>query len=227
MPLNSVPATTTRAGARREADAARDGAPSTSSSGAASCRATPVSSRRWRTPASAGSSASCPRRASTSSSTSRRRTCGWRCRSWRGRGLPLLVHAELPAALEAPDPVGAIRARYATWLASRPPARRGRGDRAADRALPRVRRAHSRRPPRRGGRAAASSRAARAEGLPITAETCPHYLTFCAEEIPDGATLFKCAPPIRERAHRERCGRRSATATSISSRPITRRARRR
>lgn len=40
-------------------------------------------------------------------------------------------------------------------------------------------------------------------GLRITAETCPHYLVFCAEEIPDGATEFKCAPPIRERANNE------------------------
>ena len=39
---------------------------------------------------------------------------------------------------------------------------------------------------------------ARAEGLPITTETCPHYLMFAAEEIADGATLFKCAPPIRD-----------------------------
>ena len=46
-------------------------------------------------------------------------------------------------------------------------------------------------------------RAARAKGVPVTVETCPHYLTFAAEEIPDGATLFKCAPPIRERATRE------------------------
>jgi allantoinase len=38
----------------------------------------------------------------------------------------------------------------------------------------------------------------RAEGLPITVETCPHYLTFAAEEIRDGDTLLKCAPPIRE-----------------------------
>ncbi len=44
---------------------------------------------------------------------------------------------------------------------------------------------------------------ARAEGLPITVETCPHYLHFVAEEIPAGATLFKCAPPIRSRANRE------------------------
>jgi allantoinase len=45
--------------------------------------------------------------------------------------------------------------------------------------------------------------AARAEGLPVSAETCPHYLTFAAEDIPDGAPLFKCAPPIRGRATRE------------------------
>ena len=38
----------------------------------------------------------------------------------------------------------------------------------------------------------------------MTAETCPHYLTLAAEEIRDGATLFKCAPPIRERENRER-----------------------
>ena len=46
-------------------------------------------------------------------------------------------------------------------------------------------------------------RRARAEGVRITAETCPHYLTFAAEEIPDGATSFKCCPPIREAWHRE------------------------
>lgn len=47
-------------------------------------------------------------------------------------------------------------------------------------------------------------RAAKAEGVPITAETCPHYLTFAAEEIPDGATHFKCCPPVRERENREK-----------------------
>jgi allantoinase len=44
---------------------------------------------------------------------------------------------------------------------------------------------------------------ARQRGLPITVETCPHYLTFAAEEIPDGATEYKCAPPIREATERE------------------------
>ena len=47
-------------------------------------------------------------------------------------------------------------------------------------------------------------RAAKAEGLPLTVETCPHYLTFAAEEIPDGATHFKCCPPVRERENREK-----------------------
>lgn len=44
---------------------------------------------------------------------------------------------------------------------------------------------------------------ARRDGVPITAETCPHYLTFTAEEIPDGATQYKCCPPIREADNRE------------------------
>jgi allantoinase len=47
-------------------------------------------------------------------------------------------------------------------------------------------------------------REARSEGLPITVETCPHYLTFAAEEIRDGATHFKCCPPVRERENREK-----------------------
>jgi allantoinase len=46
-------------------------------------------------------------------------------------------------------------------------------------------------------------RRARADGVKITAETCPHYLHFTAEEIADGATEFKCCPPIRERENRE------------------------
>jgi allantoinase len=45
--------------------------------------------------------------------------------------------------------------------------------------------------------------AARADGVRITVETCPHYLTFAAEEIPAGATEYKCAPPIRDAPHRE------------------------
>lgn len=44
---------------------------------------------------------------------------------------------------------------------------------------------------------------ARAEGLPLTTETCPQYLFFAAEDIPDSDTRFKCAPPIRDRQNRE------------------------
>ena len=45
---------------------------------------------------------------------------------------------------------------------------------------------------------------ARDEGLPLFVETCPHYLVFAAEEIPDGDPRFKCAPPIRESENRDR-----------------------
>jgi allantoinase len=45
--------------------------------------------------------------------------------------------------------------------------------------------------------------AAQNEGLPVSAESCPHYLYFAAEEVPDGATQFKCCPPIRDAPNRE------------------------
>ena len=98
---------------------------------------------------------------------------------------------------------GAGRPRYAGFLASRPRRGRGDGDRAADRRGPRT--------PAPGCTSCTSPtptrlpmlRAARADGVRITVETCPHYLTFGAEEVPDGATSFKCCPPIREAAHRE------------------------
>jgi len=44
---------------------------------------------------------------------------------------------------------------------------------------------------------------AKRDGVRITAETCPHYLAFCAEDVPEGGTHFKCTPPIRERNNRE------------------------
>jgi allantoinase len=47
-------------------------------------------------------------------------------------------------------------------------------------------------------------RRARADGLPITVETCPHYLCLAAEDVPDGATEYKCCPPIRERENNEK-----------------------
>jgi allantoinase len=56
-------------------------------------------------------------------------------------------------------------------------------------------------------------REARSEGLPITVETCPHYLTFAAEDIGDGDTHFKCCPPVRERENREKLWKAVADGT--------------
>ena len=113
------------------------------------------------------------------------------------RRLPLLVHAEWPPALK-PIPSGADPREYATWLLSRPPAAEVEAI-ALLIALCREYRAPIHIVHLATAEALPLLRAARADGLPITVETCPHYLTFCAEEIPDGATLFKCAPPIRGR----------------------------
>jgi allantoinase len=115
--------------------------------------------------------------------------------------LPLLVHAEWPASLLPIDPAADARA-YATWLHSRPP--RAEVDAIAQLiALCREFGAHIHIVHVAALDALPMLRAARAEGLPITVETCPHYLTFSAEEIDEGATLYKCAPPIRDRRHRD------------------------
>jgi allantoinase len=109
------------------------------------------------------------------------------------------VHAELPSSLR--EPSGDPR-HYSTWLASRPPeAEHGAIDmliRLAREYRVRVHVVHL----ASAGALPALARA-RAEGLAITVETCPHYLTFAAEEIGHGATAFKCAPPIRAADHRE------------------------
>lgn len=115
------------------------------------------------------------------------------------RRRPMLVHAELTCAA-APRP-NDVR-RYNDYLASRPP----QWEADAIELLIRICRdtgcpihiVHL-----ANGDALPILRAARAEGLPITVETCPHYLHFAAEEIGDGQTQFKCAPPIREARHRE------------------------
>lgn len=116
----------------------------------------------------------------------------------------LMVHAELPAELErAAGPARAGNpAAYATWLAARP----AEAEVAAVRVLvalardagARVHVVHVSSP-----EAAALVAEARAQGVRVSAETCPHYLTFAAEEIPDGATGYKCAPPVRNAAARE------------------------
>lgn len=45
---------------------------------------------------------------------------------------------------------------------------------------------------------------ARAQGVRLTVETCPHYLTLAAEQVGDGQTLYKCCPPVREAANADR-----------------------
>jgi allantoinase len=129
------------------------------------------------------------------------------------RRVPLLVHAESKARLRAvsdgvgvggvgADPrVGPDASRYDTYLATRPPEAEVDAIRMiATLARELGVRAHIVHVA--SGDAVAEIERAKAQGVSITAETCPHYLTFAAEEIPDGATEFKCAPPIRESRHR-------------------------
>jgi allantoinase len=126
-------------------------------------------------------------------------------------GLPLLVHAELDTSINAAyDHLNATNAdwrSYATYLASRPDEAeleaielllnlcRAAVDKHARFRLHIVHLSTAKALPRLA--------AAKHEGLPVTVETCPHYLHCAAEDILDGATLFKCAPPIRSRANRE------------------------
>jgi allantoinase len=120
-------------------------------------------------------------------------------------GLPLLAHAEWPELLQS-APGGADPHRYDTWLKTRPPeAEHAAIDRLID--LSSRTRAHVHIVHLASAYALPQLIAARAQGVPVTVETCPHYLTFCAEEIHDAATAWKCAPPIREREHRERLWR--------------------
>ena len=137
--------------------------------------------------------------------------------------LPLLAHAELPALLREPDPSGNPR-DHATWLASRPP----EAEHAAIDLLIRLSReygAHVHIVHLASPDALPAIDAGRRSGVPITVETCPHYLTFAADEIAPGATAFKCAPPIRGREDRERlweglaAGRIDLIATDHSPAP--------
>ncbi len=114
-------------------------------------------------------------------------------------GLPLMVHAEDPAYLL---PGRGSSRKYGDYLTTRPVA----AERAAIALLTQLM-ARAPTPVHIVHLSSASSlaivRTARARGLPLTVETCPHYLTFAAEEIPDGATEYKCAPPIRDEAERD------------------------
>ncbi len=117
----------------------------------------------------------------------------------------LLVHAELEGPIEAATAsiAGHDPRSYATFLRSRP--------RAAEDAAVAMMIELSRETGARVHIVHHSSsdsldllRTARSEGLPITVETCPHYLTLAAEDITDGDTHFKCCPPVRERENREK-----------------------
>jgi allantoinase len=119
-------------------------------------------------------------------------------------GAPLLVHAELPEligratlAVNHKDP-----GNYFTWLQSRP---KEAEDQAiellihlAERYKARIHVVHL-----SSASAIPKIRAAKQRGVIMTVETCPHYLTIAAEEVPDGGTAFKCAPPIRESANQQ------------------------
>lgn len=121
-------------------------------------------------------------------------------------GLPLLVHAELAPAIDAAitrlNAGGADWHRFSTFLASRP----DQSELDAIELLLALCRTHRFRlhiVHLGTAQALPLIAAAKAEGLPVTTECCPHHLHCAAEDIPDGATLFKCTPPIRSRANRE------------------------
>ena len=111
----------------------------------------------------------------------------------------LIVHAEDSRILaEAPQD---ITDQYATFLASRP---RAAENTAIEQVLAAARETGARVHILHLSSAEAlpAIRAAKQEGVKVTVETCPHYLTFASELIPDGATEYKCCPPLREEDNR-------------------------
>ena len=123
------------------------------------------------------------------------------------RGVPLLAHAELiPSPIGGGGPEGAgggDARRYSTYLVSRPKA----WENAAIELLIKLSRETGCRVHivhLSSAEAIPLIAAAKEEELPITAETCPHYLTFDSEAVPEGRTEYKCAPPIRESENREK-----------------------
>ena len=121
-------------------------------------------------------------------------------------GAVLLAHAEQPALVDdgwgGSEPEAAHRRSYAAYLASRPPVAEVAAiellARLAAETGCRVHVVHV-----ASAEAADAVAAARADGVAMSAETCPHYLTAAAGEIGDGETLWKCAPPVRSARHRE------------------------
>ena len=115
-------------------------------------------------------------------------------------GALMIVHAEDAGKI---DETSATGPAYAGFLASRPPEAETS---AVHLVIDQARRTGARAHVLHLSSAATlpDLRAARAEGVDLSVETCPHYLVLEAEEVPDGATEFKCCPPIREHANRER-----------------------
>ncbi|MFF8606070.1 allantoinase AllB [Streptomyces sp. NPDC015346] len=120
-----------------------------------------------------------------------------------GFGGLMIVHAEDPHHLAAaPQGKGEEATKYATFLASRP---RDAENTAIENLINQARRLNARVHVLHlsSSDALPMIAAARAEGVKITVESCPHFLTLTAEEVPDGATEFKCCPPIREAANQD------------------------
>lgn len=118
--------------------------------------------------------------------------------------LPLLVHAELAGPVGAATKLlaNADWRTYATYLQSRP----DEAELSAIRMMLSLCREygfHLHIVHLASALALPELQAARSDALPVSVETCPHYLHLEAETIPDAATLYKCAPPIRTRANRE------------------------
>ena len=123
-----------------------------------------------------------------------------------GTGLPLLAHAEIAGPVDAAtkrlNETGADWRKFSTFLASRPDAAE------VDAIALLIRLAEEYRTPVHivhlsSAKALPLLAAARDRSAPVTVETCVHYLWFASEDISDGATEFKCAPPIRDGANRE------------------------
>ena len=120
-------------------------------------------------------------------------------------GLPLLVHAELPGPIDLATEslVDADWRSYRTYLRSRPE----EAEVLAIRMLLSLCREYRFRlhiVHLSASSALSELRAARRERLPVSAETCPHYLHLIAESVSNGSTLHKCAPPIRSRENCEK-----------------------
>jgi allantoinase len=129
----------------------------------------------------------------------------------------LIVHAEVPEPIERATRRlrGADPFAYPTYLASRPPSAE---ERAVEAVVETSARTGCRVHVLHLSSASCLDRLDH-DGAPVSAETCPHYLTFAAEDIADGATEFKCAPPIREAENRERLweGLRDEILTAVVS----------